>query len=105
MVEGYWHVNNSGLFTDEEKELIAKKLEKNINSEGFFLVKSQEERTQIGNKAIVLQKMNERVNKALIVPKKRKPSKPSLASKLKRLEGKKKNATIKQFRKKPGIEG
>jgi ribosome-associated protein len=105
MVEGYWHIASSGLFSDEQKELIRQKLEKNINSEGFLMLKSQEERSQLGNKAIVLKKMNERVNKALLVPKKRKASKPSLASKVKRLEGKKINAAIKLSRKKPGIDG
>ncbi len=105
MVEGYWHVADSALFTDEEKELISSKLEKLINADGFLLIKSQEERTQLANKAIVIKKINERVQKALIVPKKRKASKPSLASKLKRLESKKKNAAIKQNRKKPGLDG
>lgn len=103
MVEGYWHVGNSVLFSEEEKQRISEKLDKAINAEGFFLVKSQEERTQLANKALVTKKMNERVQKALIIPKKRKASKPSLASRLKRLESKKKNAEIKQYRKKPGI--
>jgi ribosome-associated protein len=101
MVEGYWDVQASGLFTAEEKQRIETKLAGKITSAGLLLVKSQEERTQLANKALVIQKMNDLVKKALIVPKKRKPTRPSAASKLKRLEGKKKIASVKQYRKKP----
>lgn len=100
MVEGYWDVEGSGLFTPEEKERIKEKLAGKINADGFLLVKSQEERTQLANKEIVIKKMNALLQKALLVPKKRKPTKPSKASKLKRLEGKKINAEIKKSRRK-----
>ena len=103
MVEGYWHIAASALFSDEEKQRLQEKLAARINADGMLLVKSQEARTQLGNKESVLKKMNDLVAKALIVPKKRKASKPSLASKLKRLDSKKKNAVVKQSRKKPGI--
>lgn len=100
MVEGYWHVRRSSLFTEEEKERLAGKLANRINAEGFLLVKSQAARTQLGNKELVVKKMDELVQKALIVPKKRKATKIPKAIKEKRLEGKKKNAEIKQGRKK-----
>lgn len=103
MVEGYWHIGNSVLFSEEEKARISEKLVNRVNADGMLLVKSQEVRTQLANKELVVKKMNELVEKALIIPKKRKKSKPSLASKLKRLESKKKNSDIKQARKKPGL--
>lgn len=101
MVEGYWDIAASALFTEEEKERIALKLVNRINADGLLLVKSQEARTQLANKAIVVDKMNELVEKALIVPKARKASRPSKASKLKRLGAKKKAGEIKLYRKKP----
>jgi ribosome-associated protein len=101
MVEGYWDVQASVLFTAEEKQRIESKLSNKINAEGLLLVKSQEERTQLANKTIVVKKMNLLLQKALILQKKRKATKPSKASKLKRLESKKKNSAIKQFRQKP----
>lgn len=101
MVEGYWDVQASVLFTEEEKERITLKLVNKINADGLLLVKSQEARTQLANKAIVVDKMNELVEKALIIPKARKASRPSKASKLKRLVAKKKAGEIKQYRKKP----
>ncbi len=100
MVEGYWNVETSTLFTDEEKERIKLNLAKKINADGLLLVKSQEDRTQLANKAIVIAKMNSLLQKALHVAKKRKATKPSKASKLKRLEGKKLNAAIKKSRRK-----
>ncbi|MEO6670728.1 MAG: alternative ribosome rescue aminoacyl-tRNA hydrolase ArfB [Ferruginibacter sp.] len=100
MVEGYWHVENSSLFSVEEKKRITEKLANKINSEGFLLVKSQQERNQLGNKEIVLKKMNELVRLALVIPKKRKPTKPNKIVKEKRLESKKKTGEIKQSRQK-----
>lgn len=100
MVEGYWDVAASGLLTEEQKKLVAEKLAAKINAGGLLLVKSQEERTQLGNKALVAKKMNALVTKALIVPQKRKATKISKAAKEKRLESKKKQGEIKQNRKK-----
>lgn len=100
MVEGYWHVASSLLVSAEQKSLIAEKLVNKINSEGFLLVKSQTERTQLGNKQQVVLKMNLLINKALIVPKKRKPTKVPKGVIEKRLEGKKNKSSIKENRKK-----
>ena len=102
MVEGYWLVEASQLLAPEQKARISEKLATRINADGNLLVKSQVERTQLGNKALVVKKMNELVNRALVIPKKRKKSKPSAESKQKRLDSKKKNATIKENRRKVG---
>src|ERR1043165_9084413 len=71
MVEGYWHVNNSAFFNPGEKTRIVEKLANKINADGYLLVKSQTERTQLGNKEEVIKKMNLLVNNALIIRKKR----------------------------------
>ncbi|SEW08129.1 ribosome-associated protein [Chitinophaga sp. YR573] len=103
MVEGYFHVEESGLLTPEQKILIQEKLSNRINSEGFLQVRSQEERTQLGNKQLVVKKMNELVQKALIKPRKRIATKPSKAVKEKRLQFKKQLSEKKQGRRK-GLE-
>ena len=100
MVEGYWHVETSTNVTAEEKILISEKLKNKINSEGFLLVKSQTARTQLANKANVQKKIVALVTKSLLVQKPRKPTKIPKAVVRKRLESKKKNAEIKQGRKK-----
>lgn len=104
MVEGYWHIGSSILVDDEQKQLLLQKLANKINTDGFLLVKSQAGRTQLGNKQDVVTKMNELINKALIKPKPRKPTKLPKAVKEKRLEVKKRVGTLKDFRKKIGRE-
>ncbi len=100
MVHGYWHVDNSTFFSDNEKQLIKEKLSNKINAVGFLIVKSQTERTQLANKELVLKKINTLVQKALIVPKKRKPTKIPKGVIAKRLDSKKKVGEIKKGRQK-----
>lgn len=100
MVEGYWDIDTSLLVDDQQKARIKEKLANRITGEGFLLVKSQAERSQLGNKQDVVEKMNELVTKALIIPKKRKPTKPNKAAKEKRIGSKKIQGELKQNRKK-----
>ncbi|RFM35270.1 aminoacyl-tRNA hydrolase [Chitinophaga silvisoli] len=103
MVEGYFDVAASQLLTPEQKTLVLEKLAHRLTSEGLLQVKSQEERSQLGNKQLVIKKMNELVQKAMIRPKKRVATKPSRAAKEKRLNLKKKQSDKKQLRRK-GLE-
>ena len=100
MVEGYWAVEKSALLNDDEKKLVFLKLANKITSEGMLLVKSQAHRTQLANKEEVIKKVNALVTKALIIPKKRKPTKPGKAAKQKRIDTKKKTGEVKLNRKK-----
>ena len=100
MVEGRWQVAASPKFSEVQKLRIQEKLSNRISADGNLLVKSQVSRSQLGNKEIVIQKMNELVEKALIKKKARMATKPSKAAIEKRIEGKKKNSENKLFRKK-----
>jgi ribosome-associated protein len=100
MVIGYFHIRNSGLFTDAQKSLLEQKLESKINSEGFLQVKSQAHRSQLDNKQDVVEKMESLLERALIKPKPRKATKPSFSSKEKKKDSKQKRAQIKDLRKK-----
>lgn len=101
MVEGYWHVQDSCLFSEEQKQRIAAKLVNKINSNGFLQVKSQADRSQLGNKDIVLKKMNDLINKSLITEKSRRPTRISKAAKMRRLVSKQKISQVKLYRRKP----
>jgi ribosome-associated protein len=100
MVEGRWQVLSSNLFSDEQKQRILEKLTNRITADGNLLVKSQESRSQLENKGIVIEKMNDLVAKALVRKKARMATKPSKAAIEKRIEGKKKKSENKHFRKK-----
>ena len=100
MVLGYFHIVNSLILSDEQKEILQKKLATKINSEGFLQVKSQIHRSQLENKEEVKEKINALIAQALKKEKKRVATKPSKASKQKRLESKKKQSDQKQNRKK-----
>lgn len=102
MVEGRWDVSQSMLLDTHQKQLVAEKLSSRITAEGYLLVKSQTERTQLGNKAIVIKKMNALVAQALVKKKSRISTKPTLRSKENRLENKKQHAAVKQNRRRLG---
>ncbi len=100
MVEGRWAVASSQLLTDEQKQRVSEKLYNKITDEGYLLVKSQSERSQLGNKHEVISKMNRLLAAALTKHKVRRPTKPTKASKEKRLESKKQTTFNKEQRKK-----
>ena len=100
MVEGYFSIRNSALFTTEQKDTLEGKLSAKINSDGLLLVKSQVHRTQLGNKAEVLRKMTDLLVQGLKKPKKRVATKPSKAVKERRIENKKRVGQTKEGRKK-----
>lgn len=95
-----FHIDSSGLLTDEQKTLLKEKLSNRISSEGFLQVKSQTHRTQFANKKEAIEKITALVEKALLKKKPRIATKQSKASKEKRLEWKKRNAEIKAGRQK-----
>ena len=94
-----WKVGDSLVFSEREKERILLKLKNKISGEGFLQLTVSESRTQLQNKKIALERIQEIVNLALIVPKKRIATKPSRGQKEKRLESKKKISEKKENRK------
>ncbi|WP_144281149.1 alternative ribosome rescue aminoacyl-tRNA hydrolase ArfB [Chryseobacterium echinoideorum] len=94
-----WKVEDSAVFTEIEKERIFFKLKNRINSEGILQFTVSESRTQLQNKKIAAEKIQEIVHLALIIPKKRIATKPSKGKIEKRLENKKKISEKKENRK------
>ena len=89
MVEGYFDIAASGILTEEQKARLLQKLGAKLNADGLLQVKSQTERSQLGNKGEVIKKMNRLIAQALIVPKKRIKVKPTKAMIEKRIQFKK----------------
>ena len=69
-----------------------------VNSEGDIVITASNFRTQERNRAEAYSRLVTIVDKALILPKKRKKSKPTFGSKIRRLDSKKKQGSKKQFR-------
>ena len=100
MVEGLWDVNKSQVVNDEQKQRIKDKLRNRITQNGILIVKSQVERTQLGNKEIVIKKIHKLVIDSLQKKKSRISTKPTKESKEKRFLSKKKLSEIKSSRRK-----
>jgi ribosome-associated protein len=92
----------STLFSESEKELIFRKLKNKINKEGELIIVSQSERTQLLNKVAATEKFYDLISKALALPKKRRSTKPTFFSKIKRLEEKRNRSFVKKSRKESG---
>lgn len=97
-VELRFDIAASSLLSDDEKTQILGKLRTKLTTEGILIVVSQEERTQLKNKEICIEKFYNMLEKALTIPKKRKPTKPTAASKEKRLESKRQQSALKSTR-------
>jgi ribosome-associated protein len=100
MVEAYLDFENNLLLSEADKTKIRQKLAAKTNSDGWLMVKSQTERTQLGNKGKAIEKMNKMVADALKEQKKRRPTKVPKAVIEKRLDSKKQKSSIKEGRKK-----
>lgn len=103
-VELSFDLVNSDSFSQEEKELLLKNLANRLTKDGVLQLSSGESRSQHTNKEKVIKRFFEVIEKGLIVPKKRKPTKISRAQKAKRLDNKQKHAAKKSLRRKPNLE-
>jgi ribosome-associated protein len=101
-VELRFNLRLTSAFTEKEKELIITRLKNKINKESEIILVSQSERTQLMNKELGTDKFYDLVSKALTIQKKRRSTRPTLSSKIKRLEGKRSRGNIKKLRKDTG---
>ncbi|HBU06554.1 MAG TPA: aminoacyl-tRNA hydrolase [Candidatus Magasanikbacteria bacterium] len=98
----HWRVGDSTVFSDIEKDRIRNKLVGRLNDKDEIVIMAEEERSQIQNRIEALTRLQILVAEALVIPKKRRPTKPTYSSKLKRLETKKQRSEIKAGRR--GLE-
>ncbi len=94
----HFPIGKSYVLSEEEKQRLRSKLAGKINNKDELVVSSEEERSQLQNRVLAIAKLNFLVSKALYVPKKRRPTRPTKASKIKRLESKKRRSKIKAAR-------
>lgn len=98
-VELLFDLQQSALFTDDDKAWLTAKLQNRLNRDGLIHLTSEESRSQLDNKHLALDKLYAMLEQALYKPKARKPIKISRQAKAKRLEQKRLQSVKKQLRK------
>lgn len=94
----HWSVGNSQVLSLEEKARVRTKLANRINNNDEVVLMSDEERSQPQNRDLAIARLQSLVASALHVPKKRRPTRPTKASKLRRIESKKIRSQVKSGR-------
>jgi ribosome-associated protein len=90
-------INASSLPPFYKERLLALR-DSRITGEGVVVIKAQQYRTQEQNRADALERLGELIISAGKVEKKRRPTKPTLGSKTRRLESKTKRGSVKAGR-------
>lgn len=80
------------------KQRLLRRSDHRITREGIVIIKAQQHRSLELNRAEALERLQALVDSAAVVPKRRKPTRPTLASKQRRLESKVKRGRIKALR-------
>lgn len=75
-----------------------------ITQDGVLIITAREHRTQEANRAEARARLDELVARAEIAPKRRRPSRPTLGSKVRRLDEKTQRSTAKKLRSQPRDE-
>ena len=83
------------------KQRLLQLKDQRVSRDGVIVIKAQEYRSQEKNRQQALLRLQELIRAAIAVPKKRRPTRPTAGSKIKRLESKVKRGKIKAMRAKP----
>ena len=101
-VELTFDVLNSPSLAEAQRARVLSKLKSYIDTRGVLHLTSQTTRSQHRNRAEVVERFTLLLQRALHVPKRRIPTKPSAAAKARRLGEKQRTGVIKQQRRRPG---
>ena len=101
-IELRFDVRNSPSLPEDVKLRLEKLAGSRLTQEGVLILFAQGHRSQEMNRQDVVARLVELIVKATEKPKPRRPTKPTYASKLRRLDGKTKRSGVKSLRGKPG---
>lgn len=93
-----WDLQNSNVFDEEEKALLKDRLFNRLTKHDMLQLESSEDRSQLRNKEIVIERFLNLINESLIPDKPRIPTKIPKRIVLERLDRKKKLASKKSDR-------
>jgi ribosome-associated protein len=103
-IELWWDLSGSPSLTEAERARVRRNLANRLTAEGDLRVVSGATRSQARNRALALERFRELVARALAVPKRRRPTRPSRAVKERRLAEKRQRGERKRQRRQPGNE-
>lgn len=97
-VEIFWSIQASKAISEGERARLIDKLRSKLTTDGSIRVVASDMRSQSRNRELAEERLAELVRRALMIPRKRRPTRPTKASKEARLEGKKRQANKKRDR-------
>ena len=100
-VELRWALDDSQALTDEQKDLVRRRLGNRINTDGELVLQSSEHRSQVRNRDAVVVRFARLLADALETRRPRRPTKPSRAARQRRLDNKRRRAETKALRRNP----
>lgn len=97
-VQLHWNVDRSSAFSAQEKARIKSQLRHRMNKDGELVLQAGDARSQSQNRETALERLDRMVAHALIPPKPRIATKPTRASRQRRITNKKRRSAVKQLR-------
>ena len=94
-VEAAFDVAASSALSDEQKRRVMARLGPRVTAV------AQDSRSQLRNRELALERLADRIDRALAVQRKRKPTKPTRAARERRLESKRRTSERKRARRRP----
>jgi ribosome-associated protein len=97
-VEIFWNVRGSRALSEDQRARLLDLLASRLTTDGSIRIVASEMRSQLRNRDLAEEKLADLVRRALVIPRKRRPTRPTKASKEARLEGKKRRSHTKRER-------
>ena len=97
-VELEWNVTRSRALSDAQRERLTQALRSRLTADGTLRVVASERRSQAQNRDAAEERLATVVRRGLVVPKRRRPTKPTRASVERRLEDKRRRGERKRRR-------
>ena len=93
-----WNIASSASLRTTQRSRLLDKLSSRLSGEGVLMVHASSSRSQSANRQEARERLAELVRAALVVPRKRRPTRPTRASKERRLSAKKRKSERKRGR-------
>jgi ribosome-associated protein len=97
-VEVWWDVAASPSLTEDQRARLLSRLATRLDRAGRLRLVSSGSRSQLRNREDVTERLRDVVSKALVVPRLRRRTKPTRASKVARVEAKRRRSAVKRDR-------